>query len=346
MDISTDALIAISIIWGFVFIYAVMATMDFGAGFWSMIYLNKEHMKATDIANRFLSPTWEVTNVFIVAIVVALFSFFPGATFVLGTVLLIPGSMILLLLAIRSGFLVFSNTAKERKTLRYISGISGFIIPAVLILVLPVTHGGFIEKTDGIYNLNMSKIFSSPNAYSFIGFAILSTLFLSSLLLADFSNVAEEQDAYRAYRKSAMITGPISLLFAVCIMLTMRNEANWLYSGMLNDFSWIVASFITFVIAGIALFLPNKSFGQNIGKPRLALVAIAIQYFLASYAYGRAHLPYMIYPDVTVMSGFTEPATFRALFATYIVAFIILFPGFYFFWKMFMRDKRYIRQEE
>lgn len=76
MDISTDALIAISIIWGFVFIYAVMATMDFGAGFWSMIYLNKEHMKATDIANRFLSPTWEVTNVFIVAIVVALFSFF------------------------------------------------------------------------------------------------------------------------------------------------------------------------------------------------------------------------------------------------------------------------------
>lgn len=114
MDISTDALIAISIIWGFVFIYAVMATMDFGAGFWSMIYLNKEHMKATDIANRFLSPTWEVTNVFIVAIVVALFSF-SGATFVLGTVLLIPGSMILLFLAIRSGFLVFLTQQRSGK---------------------------------------------------------------------------------------------------------------------------------------------------------------------------------------------------------------------------------------
>lgn len=202
------------------------------------------------------------------------------------------------------------------------------------------------RKTDGIYNLNMSKIFSSPNAYSFIGFAILTTLFLSSLLLADFSNVAEEQDAYRAYRKSALITGPISLLFAICIMLTLRNEANWLYSGMMNDLTWIIASFITFVIAGVALFLPNKSFSQNIGKPRLALIAIAVQYFLASYAYGRAHLPYMIYPDVTIMSGFTEPATFRALFATYIVAFIILFPGFFFFWKMFMKDKRYIRQEE
>lgn len=226
-----DALIAISIVWGFVFIYAVMATMDFGAGFWSMIYLNKEQTKATNIANRYLSPTWEVTNVFIVAIVVALFSFFPGATFVLGTVLLIPGSIILLLLAIRSGFLVFSNTAKERKIMRYISGISGFIIPAVLILVLPVTHGGFIEKTGGVYHLNLANVFTSLNAYAFIGFAILSTLFLSSLLLADFSNVAEEEHAYRIYRRSSLITGPLSLLFAFFIMLTLRSEAGWLYTG-------------------------------------------------------------------------------------------------------------------
>lgn len=345
MDITMDALIAISIVWGFVFIYAVMATMDFGAGFWSMIYLNREQTKATNIANRYLSPTWEVTNVFIVAIVVALFSFFPGATFVLGTVLLIPGALFCCFWPSAAAF-VFSNTAKERKIMRYISGISGFIIPAVLILVLPVTHGGFIEKTGGVYHLNLANVFTSLNAYAFIGFAILSTLFLSSLLLADFSNVAEEEHAYRIYRRSSLLTGPLSLLFAFFIMLTLRSEAGWLYTGMMKDKTWLILSVITFIIAGVALFLPNKRFGRNLGKPRIAMIAIALQYFLASYAYGRAHLPYMIYPDITVMSGFTEPATFRALFMTYIVAFIILFPGFYFFWKLFMKDRRYIRQEE
>lgn len=71
-----DSLLAITVIWGFIFIYAVMGTMDFGAGFWSMIYINRTKTNATDVANRYLSPTWEVTNVFIVAIVVALFSFF------------------------------------------------------------------------------------------------------------------------------------------------------------------------------------------------------------------------------------------------------------------------------
>ncbi|MBA2871850.1 cytochrome d ubiquinol oxidase subunit II [Anoxybacillus calidus] len=343
----TNELIAITVLWGFIFIYAVMATMDFGAGFWSMVYMNREKTKATNIANRYLSPTWEVTNVFIVAIVVALFSFFPGATFLLGTVLLIPGSIILLLLAIRSAFLVFAHIAKEyKKALTYISGISGLIIPALLISVLPITHGGFIETVDGVARLRMDKLFTSPHEYAFIGFAISSTLFLSSLLLADYSNVANELEAYQIYRRDALVLGPISLLMALFIMLTMQNEATWLYEQMMNYLPWIIGSIAMFFVAGIALFLPSAKQTTVKGRPRLAVVAIVVQYFLASYAYGKAHLPYMIYPDVTIQSGFTHPNTFRALFTSYIVGFVILFPGFVYFWRLFMKDKRYLQQND
>jgi cytochrome bd ubiquinol oxidase subunit II len=343
----TNELIAITVLWGFIFIYAVMATMDFGAGFWSMVYMNREKTKATNIANRYLSPTWEVTNVFIVAIVVALFSFFPGATFLLGTVLLIPGSIILLLLAIRSAFLVFAHIAKEyKKALTYISGISGLIIPALLISVLPITHGGFIETVDGVARLRMDKLFTSPHEYAFIGFAISSTLFLSSLLLADYSNVANELEAYQIYRRDALVLGPISLLMALFIMLTMQNEATWLYEQMMNYLPWIIGSIAMFFVAGIALFLPPAKQTTVKGRPRLAVVAIVVQYFLASYAYGKAHLPYMIYPDVTIQSGFTHPNTFRALFTSYIVGFVILFPGFVYFWRLFMKDKRYLQQND
>jgi len=343
----TNELIAISLLWGFIFIYAVMATMDFGAGFWSMVYMNREKTKATNIANRYLSPTWEVTNVFIVAIVVALVSFFPGATFLLGTVLLIPGSLILLLLAIRSAFLVFSHIAKEyEKMLTYISGISGIIIPALLISVLPITHGGYIEMLDSTARLRLDQLFTSPHEYSFIGFAISSTLFLSSLLLADYSNEANELEAYRIYRRDALILGPISLLMAFFIMLTMQREATWLYNRMMDYLPWLISSVFMFFVAGIALYLPSRKQKGVKGRPRIAVVAIVIQYFLASYAYGKAHLPYMIYPDVTIQSGFTHPNTFKALFTTYIVGFVILFPGFIYFWRLFMKDRRYLQKQE
>ncbi|XQY91110.1 cytochrome d ubiquinol oxidase subunit II [Metabacillus sp. HB246100] len=344
---TADSLLAITVLWGFVFIYAVMATMDFGAGFWSMIYINKEKTNATNIANRYLSPTWEVTNVFIVAIVVALVSFFPGATYILGTVLLIPGSIILILLALRSGFLVFSHVAKDyQKGLTYVSGISGFIIPALLMLVLPITHGGYIEVVNDVHQLKFDALLTSPNIYAFIGFAISSTLFLSSLLLADYSNVADEIDAYRVYRRDALILGPTSLLMAFFIMLTLKMEANWLYTKMLDYMPFLIGSVLLFLVAGASLFLPSTKSEHRIGRPRLAVIAVTIQYLLASYAYGRAHLPYMIYPDVTIQSGFTHPNTFRTLFITYIVGFLILFPGFIYFWKLFMKDKKYLKQNE
>ncbi len=343
----TDALTAITFLWGFVFIYAVMATMDFGAGFWSMMYINKTQTKATNIANRYLSPTWEVTNTFIVALVVAVYSMFPKAAYTLGTDLLIPGSMILLLLSVRSAFLVFSNIAEDyRKVLTYISGISGILIPGLLISVLPITHGGFVEFTDGSQNLNLSKLFTSPNEYAFIGFAVSSTLFLSSLLLADYSKASDEIHAYNVYRRDAILLGPISLVMAFLIMLTLRYEAAWIYEKMMDDLYILITSVVFFLIGGLALVLPSIGKKSLKGMPRLAVIMITLQYLAASYVYGKAHLPYIVYPEVTIQSAFTDPNSFRAVFTTYIVGFLILFPGFVYFWSLFMQDKRYLRQKK
>jgi cytochrome bd ubiquinol oxidase subunit II len=340
----SNELLAITVLWGFVFIYAVMATMDFGAGFWSMVYINREKTKATNIANRYLSPTWEVTNTFIVAIVVAVYSFFPGAAYSLGTVLLVPGSMILLLLALRSAFLVFSHVAEDyRKILTYISGVCGLLIPGLLISVLPISHGQFVDFEDG-QTLLLGELFASPNEYAFIAFAISSTLFLSSLLLADYSKTSEELDAYRVYRRDAMITGPLSLMSALWIMFTLKTEASWLYESMMEDRILLVFSLLGFLVAGAALFLPTDKKGIK-GLPRIAVIAITLQYLIASYVYGKAHLPYIIYPEVTISSGFTDPNSFKAVFITYIVGFAILFPGFIYFWSLFMNDKRYLKQK-
>jgi cytochrome d ubiquinol oxidase subunit II len=338
-----DVYLAITILWGFVFIYSIMATMDFGAGFWSMIYINKTKTRATNIANRYLSPTWEVTNTFIVALVVAIYSLFPKAAFTLGTILLIPGSIILLLLTVRSAFLVFSHIAEEyKKPLTYVSGICGILIPGLLISVLPITHGNSVDFSNGHEQLNLVKLFSSMNEYAFFAFAISSTLFLSSLLLADYSKASNEKEAYDTYRRDALIMGPISLITAFLIMLTLKNEAGWLFDKMMQNLFFLILSLILFLVGGLGLILPSSKPGYR-GMPRLSVIAVTLQYMTASYVYGRAHLPYIIYPEVTIHSAFTDPNSFRAVFITYIVGFAILFPGFIYFWSLFMNDKRYLK---
>ncbi|MDQ0884291.1 cytochrome d ubiquinol oxidase subunit II [Peribacillus sp. V2I11] len=336
----SNALLAITLVWGFIFLYAIMASMDFGAGFWAMTYIKKEETNATKIANSYLSPTWEVTNTFVVGLVIAIYSLFPGAVFPIGVALIVPASLILVLLCIRSAFLVFSHSVdKYEKALTYISGLTGLIIPGLLISVLPITHLGFVEGVRGNEELNLSKLFTSPNEYAFVGFGIMSTLFLSSLLLSDYSKQADEMKAYKIYRRDAMITGPLMLVMALLVMLTLKNEANWIYQGMMENSALLFVSLVFFIISGIALYLPYFS-KQVKGMPRLAVIAIIIQYLIGSYVYGIAHLPYIIYPNVTILSGFTDPTSFRAVFATYIVGFAILVPGFYYFWSIFMKDQR------
>lgn len=343
----SDSLLAVTLLWFLVFVYAIFATIDFGAGFWSMVYYDRPQTKATRIANRYLSPSWEVTNVFVVLIVVALVSFFPGATFVLGTVLLIPGSAIILLLAIRSAFLVFSHSTKRlQRLLVFISGITGFLIPALLISVLPLSHGGLIEVQNEVYRLDFAAFFTRLEVYAFMGFAIVSTLFLSSLLLADYSNVAGEKESYNIYRRDAIILGPIVLAAAFFILYSVRTESQWLFDNLMEYWEWLVASIILWFGGYVALFLKPGRKKQVKGILRLAVLLVVAQFLAASYAYGSAHLPYMIYPLVTIETGFTHPNMFRALFVTYIVGFLILAPGFYYFWKLFLKDKRYVGHVE
>ena len=67
--------IAIIILWALIFVYSILGSIDFGAGFWGMVYA-KHPTLAAKLANRYLSPTWEVTNTFLVFVVVAFLGFF------------------------------------------------------------------------------------------------------------------------------------------------------------------------------------------------------------------------------------------------------------------------------
>jgi cytochrome bd ubiquinol oxidase subunit II len=339
-----DIYLATALLWGFVFIYSVAASIDFGTGFWSMFYSKRRQTKATKIANRFLSPSWKITNVFIVLLVVALVTFFPGATFTLAAVLLVPGSIILVLLSLRSAFMVYSYVVSQHRILlSYVSGITGILIPGLLISVLPISQGGFIAIENGSEQLLFIKLLTSFSFYAFAGFAISSTLFLSSLLLADYSRAADDEEAYVIYRLDAIIIGPITLLMAFLTLLTMDYEATWLLNNLFEFRNWLLLSVLLFIIGYGSLWVKIK---HKIGMPRFALIAIVLQYLFASYAYGNAHLPYIVYPTVTVETGFTNPEMFRALFITYIVGFALLLPGFILFWRLFMSDKRYVKQED
>lgn len=336
--------IAIIIIWAFLFMYAVAGSIDFGAGFWAMYYRKRTDTKAASIANRYLSPSWEVTNVFLVLLVVALVGFFPGAAATLGTLMIVPFCLVLFFLTIRSAFMVYSYTVqKYTNMLVIISGITGLLIPALLISILPGAIGGFVETIGDRQYVLLNQLFTSPTFYTHLGFGISTELFLSSLLLSDYAREANSEETYHVYRKNAIILGPITLSFAVGAIFTLIPEAFWMFENMANEWLLFTLSLLAFAIGYSALWWPSKK--VSVGQPRVAVLLIALQFGLASFAYGSAHMPYFLYPDVTIYDTFTNEIMFQSLLIGYGVGMAILIPVFIWFWRLFMKDKRYLRKE-
>ncbi|MBH8598094.1 cytochrome d ubiquinol oxidase subunit II [Thermoactinomyces sp. CICC 10523] len=329
--------IAILLVWLLLYIYSIAGSVDFGASFWAMVYADK-NTRAGRIANRFLSPTWEVTNTVLVLLVVAFVGFFPKAAYILGTVLLVPVSIILLLIAIRSAFMVFAYSVEGyQKALRIISGLTGLFVPALLISALPVTEGGFVRRLADREILLFDKWLSGPSVYLYMLFGLTSELFLSSLFLADYSRESSDDEAYRLYRKIALIFGPVTILVAVLTLYFSKPEAQWLLLGLSRQKEWFALSIIAFLIAYVSLWWKD-------GRPRVAVVFVAIQYALATFAYGVAHLPYIVYPFMTVNEAFTNIDTFYSLLKVFAVGLALLLPGFLVFWRFFLKDKRYLQK--
>ncbi|WP_028401465.1 cytochrome d ubiquinol oxidase subunit II [Ectobacillus panaciterrae] len=334
--------IAILILWAVIFAYSILGSIDFGAGFWAMIYANHKSL-ASKIANRYLSPTWELTNTVLVFVVVAFIGFFPKAAFSLATVMFAPVTLILVLVAIRSTFMVFAySLPRYEKILRVISGITGLLIPALLITVLPVTEGGYVDFSGETEKLLYSKLVSSPAVYFYMLFGLTSELFLSSLFLADFSREQGSEETYRVYRMSAILLGPATLLTAIIALVATDIEASWFLNNLVKQIPFFAISLIFFIVGYTSLWWNNR-IHNSLGWPRIAVLAVIAQYAFASYGYGAAHLPYLVYPKVIVDTSFTTKETFYALLILYAVGIAILLPGFIFFWNLFLKDRTFIK---
>lgn len=339
-----DALLGISLLWSLVFIYAIAGSVDFGAGFWAMVYYRQRNARAATIANRYLSPLWEVTNVFLVLFATALVGLFPTAAYALGSVLLVPGDLILILLTIRTVFMVYAHVVhKYQLALRIVSGVTGLMLPALLMTVFPVAQGGFLNVSHGIYRLSLAALFAHWTTYTYILLGLLSELFISAYILGDYARVAEDHSAFRIYRRQALWLGPVSMVSALLVLWGIPASAAWLQSDLMAERGLFVASGLCFLLAMVIL-LATKHVHQRLY--RVGVIAMVVQYATAMVAYGRAHLPYIVYPSITVQGSFTNVEMFRAALIVLIIGIAILFPGFIWFWRLFLESKAYAGESD
>ncbi|WP_054024488.1 cytochrome d ubiquinol oxidase subunit II [Bacillus sp. FJAT-28004] len=330
--------IGITVLWTFLFGYLIIASIDFGAGFFSYYssITGTRHL-IHSIIDRYLSPVWEVTNVFLVFFFVGFIGFFPDTAYYYGTSLLIPGSIAIVLLAIRGAYYAFNHYGSRSKkiyTLMY--GASGLLIPAALSTVLTISEGGYIKVTeDGKVVFLVNELFRSSYSWSVVLLALVSVLYISAMFLSFYAHKAGDSPAFKIVRTYALVWSLPTILSSLLVFFAIHDHNLEHFEKML-DRSWMFA--LSFLFFLLAVYLVWKQ--QRLG---LSFIFVMLQFAFAFYGYGSAHLPYILYPYLTIHDNFTNDSMAIALIVAFVLGLLLLIPSLYLLMRLFLFNTRYVK---
>lgn len=330
-------LIGITVLWIFLYGYLIVASVDFGAGFFAYYakVTKKDHV-INQLIERYLSPVWEITNVFFVFFFVGIVGFFPDSAYYYGSALLVPGSIAIILLAIRGSFYAFeSYGSKQSNVYMFLYGATGLLIPASLSIALALSEGGFIVENAGVVSLQYLELFTSPLAWSIVGLAIVSVLFISATFLTFYASRANDKPALKLVRNYAIFWSTPTIIAGLTTFIFLSQHNIRHYENMM-DLWWMLGLSVAFFMLAMWLLYQGRRYG-------LAFISVMLQFFFAFFAYGMGHYPYILDPFINIHDSVTHESMAIALVVAFIAGLFLLIPSLVLVMKLFLFDADYVK---
>lgn len=331
--------VGITVLWIFLFGYIIVASIDFGAGFFSFysVVLGHEN-KVHTIIQRYLSPVWEVTNVFLVFFYIGLIGFFPDAAYYYGTALLVPGSIVIVLLAVRGVYYAFNtygSSKENNKIYMALYGATGILIPAALSTVLAISEGGIISVRAGKVEIGWVEFFTNPYTWSVVVLALVSVLYISAMFLSYYAKRSRDEGAFEILRRYALAWSGPTIAASLLAFVEIDRQNTEHFQRMLDHAWMFVASFICFLIA-VYFVWSKKHLGWS-------FILVMLQFAFAWFGYGRSHLPYVLYKQINIYENFTNDTMAIALITAFVLGLIVLVPSLILIMRLFLFDAKYVR---
>ena len=214
--------------------YAVLGSADFGAGFWDLTAGGAERGgRLRGMVQRSMSPVWEANHVWLIFVLVIVWTAFPVAFGSLFSTLSIPLFLAAIGIIFRGAAFALRGqaaTIREARFLGALFALSSVLIPFFLGAALGGIASGRVEVGNAVGDPVTSWL--NPTSVLVGVIAVLSGAYLAAVFLAGDSQRAELPDLVRAFRTRALATGVVTGVVALGGLLVVRDDAPDLYDGL------------------------------------------------------------------------------------------------------------------
>ena len=315
-------------------IYALTAGADFGGGTWDLLASGERRDRQRALIADAIAPIWEANHVWLILVVVLLFTAFPPAFARVMTVLHIPLSLMLLGIVLRGSAFTFRSYDSRRDSVQRRWGRIFAIASAATPLLLGTILGAIATGSVGEQQVTSESSFASAYVAPWLSpFPIAVgalALVLFAFLAAVYLTVEATDDALRAdFRARALWSAMAAAVVATIVLLLARSEAPLVWEAlMVGNAAMALRIAATVVALGAMFFLWRRSY-------RAARVAAALEVSLITWGWALGQFPYLVPPDMTVESAAAPASTLGLLLIALAVGLAVLLPSLRYLFKVF-----------
>jgi cytochrome d ubiquinol oxidase subunit II len=315
-------------------IYALTAGADFGGGVWDLLASGERRDRQRALIAEAIAPIWEANHVWLILVVVLLFTAFPPAFARLMTVLHIPLSLMLLGIVLRGSAFTFRSYDSRRDSVQRrwgrIFAIASTATPLLLGMILGAIATGDVGEQRLTRDTSFASAYVSPWLSPFpIGVGALA-LVLFAFLAAVYLTVEATDDALREdFRARALWCAVTAAAVAVIVLVLARTEAPLVWQAlMVGNAAMALRIVATGAALGAMLALWRRSY-------RAARIAAIAEVSLITWGWALGQFPYLVPPDMTVQSAAAPASTLELLLVALLVGVAVLVPSLRYLFKVF-----------
>ncbi|HEY8083386.1 MAG TPA: cytochrome d ubiquinol oxidase subunit II [Solirubrobacterales bacterium] len=317
----TKADAAAVILWTGATLYALFGGADFGAGLWDLIAGDAEKGERPRAQiQRSLTPVWEANHVWLIFILVVLWTAFPEAFGAVMSTLYVPLALAALGIVLRGAGFAFRKSVEAlevRRALGAAFALSSVLTPFFMGTVVGAIASGNVPAEG---NGDAFSSWIEPLPLLTGALFVASGAYLAAIFLVADSRRAGAEDLEQYFVRRAVAAALVAGALAVAGIFALHAEARYIYDGLTGEGLPLVIASALCGLAVLALLLRG---GRRRGMRPLAAGAVVA----VIWGWGVAQFPYLLPTSLKISQSAAPGPTLDAVLIVFAVALLVVLPA-------------------
>lgn len=307
------------ILWVGATMYAIFGGADFGGGFWDLIAGDAEKGRRPRARiQRSLTPVWEANHVWLIFILVVLWTAFPEAFGAIMSTLYVPLALAALGIVLRGAGFAFRKSVESLPAQRVLG--ASFAISSVMTPFFMGTVVGAIASGNVPAEGN-GPAFSSwlePLPLLTGAMFVASGAYLAAIFLIADSRRAGDAEMEEYFRRRALAAAAAAGAFAVAGIFALHADARYVFDRLVAEGLPLVILSGVCGLGVLAMLLRERR-----GLRPLAIVAVAA----VIWGWGVAQFPYLLPTSLDISAAAAPDPTLTTVLIVFLIAAVTILPA-------------------